>query len=120
MTNQTIIKHVKAEIENIKLFATKKQISKLNFDTLDPQHTERCIYGQMTGCCESNRAYVLINKCCTRATKDMDRFIKTSCIRERSVYSYSFLEAFIYNYPDNNKHIIDYIKGKTDKLRLSM
>jgi hypothetical protein len=120
MTNQTILKHVRAEIENIKLFATKTQIKKLNFDTLNPEHTEKCIYGQMTGDCESPKAHNLIDKCCTKLTVDIDRFVKsTRPVREFDV-NFSFLEAFIYNYTDNNKNIIDYLKGATDKLKLSM
>lgn len=48
----------------LKKHATKEEISRLNFDTINPTHNFKCIYGQMTGSCESFRAHELMLLCC--------------------------------------------------------
>lgn len=42
--------------------ATQREKDRLNFINLDPEHFERCIYGQMTGSCYNSRAIELIQK----------------------------------------------------------
>lgn len=54
------------EAVKLKKHATKKEISKLDISDFNPDSESRCIYGLMTGHCESERANELILKCCER------------------------------------------------------
>ena len=54
------------EINMLKTHATKDELAKLNFDTFDYNHVQKCIYGQMTGDCQSKRAKKLMNLSCIR------------------------------------------------------
>ena len=52
---------VKEEARNLRIHATKDERMKLDFETFDPEHSRRCIYGQMAGDCDSERAIELLN-----------------------------------------------------------
>lgn len=56
---------VKEEADNLKKYATRKEIDRLNFYEVNPHSKTKCIYGQMTGNCISDRAEELIYMCCT-------------------------------------------------------
>jgi hypothetical protein len=123
MKNSDIIKHVTLEIENIKLYATKEQLKKLNFQRLNPENSALCIYGQMTGYCEGKNGLKLINQCCSKLTElGLDLAPLRKGVRRNNLHveneAYSFLEAFIIRYPKNNQRIIDYLKGKKEKLEI--
>lgn len=49
MTHKEFIKLVRKKIIALKKNATKKQLSRLDFETFNPYHYCLCIYGQMTG-----------------------------------------------------------------------
>ena len=115
--------NVRKEIVNLRKFAKKSELKKLNFKKLNPEHTKLCIYGQMTGDCENYRSAELIWKCCNvRSSFSGLNERKTQRVKPRSAekwYSFSYLEHCIYSFRNNNKGIIDYLKGKTDVLELS-
>lgn len=142
-TKKQFLDEVTQEIENIKKFTTKQEKQNLNIYYFDPDNKYYCIYGQLTGSCESRRAIELMNKCCKRYcffyfdiensflfhyreikraiwhTQMPDNFFDSSgCYYVRNFSYYSLLEAFIKYKNANNESIISYIKGKTNKLVL--
>ena len=54
------------EALNIKENATSEEIAKLDEDKVNGEDQRKCIYGLMTGHCNTDRAIELIKKCCTR------------------------------------------------------
>lgn len=54
------------EAVKLKEYATKKEIRALDLDWLDPNNPFSCIYGLLTGDCNSLRAQELIIKCTSR------------------------------------------------------
>lgn len=126
--NKKLFELVIKEAINLKKYATKKQLSKLNIKTLDPDQTDLCIYGQMTGDCNSAEAQKLIIQCCDRvystrnAVSDILKKAKLSGKPEeifgRRIYKYiSPIEAFIYRYPEYNGELIQFLKGKREELK---
>lgn len=129
---KTMIALVKKEAKNLRKFAEKSELRKLNFKVLYPKSQNSCVYGQMTNNCFSDRATELIKKCCERvydspnASTDMSK-AKLNGNPKRRIRDrfYSPIEIYI-TQPDNventngnNKNLINYLKGKTDKLTLS-
>ena len=66
ITEKQFFKDIKHEIDMLKEHATKKELSKLSIEYLKPSKADRCIYGLLTGSCASNRAYDLMELCCSR------------------------------------------------------
>lgn len=54
------------EATKLKQEAKKGELRHLSYKKLSGCSRHECIYGQMTGNCESDRAYELITKCCER------------------------------------------------------
>ncbi len=133
---QDLIELVKVEADNIKQHATSEEINRLNFEGLYPSNAERCIYGQMTGNCYSIRANKLIIECATRVYKLTDTSSnalaevslngKPKKESDRASNYHSPIEIFIYGSSQtksgvlNNKRLINYLKGKTNKLKLKL
>lgn len=57
---------VQEEIANLKKYATKGELSNLNIETFNGLDPHLCIYGQLTGYCNSPRAEELMKICCPR------------------------------------------------------
>lgn len=57
------------EAKNLRKLATREEKDQLNLVTLNPRNEWKCIYGQMTGSCFSDRAEELIVKSCQRVYK---------------------------------------------------
>lgn len=57
---------VLAEIIAIRKFATDEEKLKLEASHIRPRLATKCVYGQMTGRCDSARSKALISKCCER------------------------------------------------------
>jgi len=119
---------VKKEIINIKTYATAGAINNLDFDTLRPHNTRKCIYGQMYGHCRRYDAVKLIQKCCYKYSiegnqfLDLNDIVKKNKITELATNSYfSLLENYITIYPAQNKQILAYLRGegKLPKLKTS-
>jgi len=114
---------VKQEAKNLKKFATKRELDKLNFDRLVPENAERCIYGQMTGSCWNGRAIQLIEKSCSRVYNEgqegnslRDCKLNGSPKKKQRHSYYSPIEVFIYkdgNMENGaNERLIKYLKGE--------
>jgi len=124
------------EAKNLKNLAKPEEINNLNPASFDPTDPARCIYGQMTGSCWSDRANELIIKCCTKVTHwiDVDVFsyeINGKATNKRhgpkeadetSEY-YSPIETLIfeedvYDFEDTfySKRIMAFLKDETKEL----
>lgn len=135
--DETLIELVKKEAENLRKHATKQEKTQLCIEELLPAKTSDCIYGQMTGNCYSTRASTLIEKCCKKVyhhylsgDDNLNLFehanlngkpdISASKLKARIGTWFSPIECFItipHNQKsDNNKILIDYIKGYSDTL----
>lgn len=135
------IEDVIKEVKSLKENARKKELENLDFENLDPQSFQHCIYGQMTGNCTSLRASQLIVKSCKRfidftnaheisnlnhvkanvngrtirGVRDAKGFQKT---RPYEIQYLSTLETYIIMPWAKNKNLIAYLKGETDDLVL--
>ena len=110
--------------------ATQDEINNLSFDRLDTQSRVACIYGQLTGNCDSSRARELMNKSCTRVYSRGQKY-SISLLQDSKIngplteemgrsYFFSPIEVFI-DQPRNQKNgnngqLIDFIKGEIDVL----
>ena len=119
-------KLVMQEASNLRNHATSEEKAKLNFYSLIPDMKSSCIYGQMTGNCNYNRSIELIEISCPRVYENNSFNIETAKLNgspinlSRQSY-WSPIEIFIIDNRigikvQNNKRLIEYIKGKTDKL----
>lgn len=141
-TKEQFLADVSKEVKALKKYATKEELNKLNFYWFKPHRKDKCIYGQMTGSCLSNRASKLIFQCCKRFVKNNS----STCIskggfgiikeqingtyvganksleelkRDRNnIHHLSSLESYIFLPKAKNRNVISYLKGETQKLVL--
>lgn len=121
MEKTTFTKLVLDELEAIKTKATKEEIDRLDFTTLDVKNNFKCIYGQMTGDCFSKRAKELMPKSFdylfgTLGDKDY-RFQNQSFEKGES---FTALEKYL-GMCDSvmHKKIIQYLKGEIQEIKLT-
>ena len=122
----------------LKQHATKEELDRLDFITVNAYSIVSCIYGQMTGSCHSDRAIELINKCavsfiatsfplglgdvqgindfCNNIIPNSDE-AKAHNINGRTRY-FSPIEVYIVLANSNKKALIDFLQGKTKSLNL--
>ena len=127
-----MIELVKDEAKKLKKIATKEELSKLDFNNLFPTSPSRCIYGQITGDCFSERAGELIIECAKRVYNYIDHY---SILRDlpvngkpkeleksynRGNFYFSPIEVFIdqrdKNCYYNNKILVSYLRGEINRL----
>lgn len=136
ITEDQFLQDVRAEVESLKNNATKEEINNLDFDIFNPESQYNCIYGQMTGRCSSERAKELMDLGCVRvAVGDIFAYTKKelpSILKKingpyngqmwtdgyRNFNHLSMIETYILLNNSKPKNIIDYLKGKTEKLVL--
>ena len=147
ITREQFLADVKHEIDSLKNLGTPDELAKLNFTTFSSKTPNGCIYGQMTGSCESFRAKELMDASCVRVTKASDDFsgviVSTNTIFENIAqhingeyqgqtwifdedneiidrrYGFlSMLELYITLDGANNRNIISYLKSETEELNL--
>lgn len=138
-TREDLINDVTKEAQALRVHATKEERERLNFAELNPEHINKCIYGQMTGSCNSERGAALIYLCACRFIKDAsltdiqhDGFERiqrkingntvVNFIKNRTedlyVTHYSAIEAYILLPDAKNANLISYLKGETETLDL--
>lgn len=135
--DQVLLNLVVEEAVNLKKYATKKELSKLDYTHLAGNHPDNCIYGQLTGSCNSARAYRLIRKCCDKVYKEEEsadiillgknlngKPKKLECPSSRLDYYSSPIENFLIRYKkeyiDSSifaKKLIKFLKGEIDELK---
>ncbi len=64
--DNTLKELVIKEAVNLRVNATPEELKRLDFENFDGTQSDQCIYGQMTGHCESDRANTLIQSCCEK------------------------------------------------------
>jgi len=119
MKKSTFLEHVETEATHIRENATNEEINKLDFDYLDPEHVEHCIYGQMTGKCDSERARELTPKSfrSTPALGYKESFTKWDKFRRQPTRSFgkfvgfTHLEVYIMLKGAKTEELLKYIKG---------
>lgn len=115
---------VKQEADNIKRFATADEIGRLDFEDLNPKSFNKCIYGQMTGNCSSDRAIDLLNDCTKPFSCRLDYREEpiVSCfsqsLRLDDENGFSPIEYYITKSYAKNDGLIAYLKSETDTLEL--
>ncbi len=127
MTKKYFKEQTIKELKALKKYATKKELSKLDFITFHPGKNKSCLYGQMTGHCRNKRAMNLIDKCCDFK---LDESLLNSVIEKRipidggprmgTKLYYSFLEIHIMKYRNHNKNILAWLKGETSKFPIGL
>lgn len=143
ITKEQFLQDVRTEVEVLKNNATQEEVANLNFETFRPKDANACIYGQMTGRCDTDRAKELMDKACVRVTtEDADAFTNknfdevTEYINGKydgqtwkedhswgsnRRYTYlSMIEAYILMLGAKPKNIIDYLKGEVETLELPL
>lgn len=122
MDKNYIIK-VKRELTNIKKYATVEELNNLNFYDLNPLDHRFCIYGQLTDSCYNERATELIKLCCNTKTsfEGVDKYSKLITEKPRFLnQGHTYVEHFIIHHKEYNQHIVDFLKGETDKLIIKL
>jgi hypothetical protein len=140
MIGKQLIEGVYEEAARLRQFAKKSELAKLDFDDLRPEVKTLCIYGSMTGNCDSLRSVELLKKCATIAVASDDFNGEISCHFEPTLledifirssysdkydynyeekYAYSAIETYIVQVGADHKALIDYLKGESDTLDLS-
>jgi hypothetical protein len=132
---------VRKEAEALRIHATKEERGCLDFDNLDPEVYDECIYGQMTGDCNSIRGIQLIENCAVRYIKDGDlieivqdgferikKYVNgekvENLFKKRNGYGswedihYSAIEAYILLPEARNANLIAFLRGETETLEL--
>lgn len=111
MTLETLRQLAYEELKNLKEKATPEEIDKLDIELLDVERARECIYGLMTGRCDSERAKELTPK----------TFPIISTLEEVELYNHPFcsddeyltpLEIYLF-LTDRTEHesIIKYLKS---------
>jgi hypothetical protein len=134
-TKEKFLEDVAKEARLLKKEATKPELKKLDFTSLDPSSKYFCVYGQMTGNCKSDRAATLIQSCCKRFIKNDDnigggmryvnkyangRKLKTSVMEDRkfTIKHFSSIETYILQPWAKNRNLLAYLKDETKTLTL--
>lgn len=124
MKKAEFLQEVQAELDTIKTRATKKEIARLNFDNFNHESIRGCIYGQMTGGCNSERALQLQGKKYDEIKMDGELFSKEEPISfskqdfKKGDY-FTSLEKYLYmvEAPQHDK-VIQYLKGEVSTIKL--
>ena len=142
ITKKQFLADVEHEIRMLKEHATQEEVEKLDFQLFNPRRSDGCIYGQMTGECDTPRAKELMDKACIRVLdfgpgydlEDCSSFIAikeningsytgqdwySGDNIERHMFYLSSLEGYICFKNAKKEHIIDFLKGKVETLKLS-
>ena len=141
-TFEQLKEDVRKEAEALRIHATKEERGRLDISDLDPSHARHCIYGQMTGHCDSNRSIELIELCTARYVRDFSLMLivkdgfnrisdtvngvtvanlnkkRPTILDTEDVSHYSMIEAYILLPEANNANLIAYLRGETETLTL--
>ena len=108
------------EANHLRKHATDEEKSNLDFDNLDILSPRYCIYGKMTGNCDSNRAIELYKKTLGGVQEEFKSFseYKDHGTFEGSHYQFRTpIEIYITIEGSKNEQLIKYIKGEIDSFK---
>lgn len=121
---------VRIEADNLRKHASADELSNLDFEHLNSNDVECCIYGQMTGMCFEERASELIALCAPmfvewnfESDEEFSIFNnkmlrKTFKAPDDDGRSLSPIEVYIGHKNAKSKNLIEYLRGETDTLEL--
>lgn len=109
---------VRKEAEALKVHATKEELGRLDFESLDPSHADHCVYGQMCGECWSDRAIGLIHLCTEKFLTDSILRCADEAEQYEKYHTYSPIEAYLMQPSARNANLIAYLKGESETLEL--
>lgn len=123
MEKSKFLQEVREELENIKKNATPNEIARLNLETFDHSSHTLCIYGQMTGSCDTSRARELQPKSYDRiqvegqfVSPEYNPFKSQSYAKGSD---FTALEKYLFMVKTKTQaNIIQYLKGDIDKITL--
>lgn len=122
MKKAEFLQMVKNELDTIKAKATKEEIGRLDFSKFEHYSGYDCIYGQMTGLCNSKRAKELMPKVFNDIVSwdNYERYVSFSKQLMKKGNNYTALEKYLYmvKAPMHEK-IIKYLKGEISEITLS-
>jgi hypothetical protein len=116
-TFEQLKEDVRKEAEALRVHATKEERERLCLELLDPNHTEKCYYGLMTGECDSDRAVELIGKCAQSFYHIGSKWpfpADRGCITNR----WSPIEAYCTLPEAKNANLIAFLRGETETFEL--
>ena len=125
---RTLFSLTKKEAKKLRKHATPEELGNLMISELDASSYSKCIYGQMTGNCNSWRANQLIIQCAERVYNSINGYDddinnlngapREVAYDERTEEYFSPIEMFIYfTNNDNKRSLVNYLKGKSDELK---
>ena len=123
MEKSVFLKEVKAELDNIKSRATETEIARLNFEAFEHDSRTACIYGQLTGNCDSQRANELQEKTYDRVQAEGECVSPTYNPFKKQDFSkgnsYTALEKYLFMVkPVTHGRLIQYLKGEIKSITL--
>jgi hypothetical protein len=100
LTLEKLIELTIKEATKLRKIATREEIDNLDILRFDPSNTQKCIYGQMTGNCESLRAIELIIECNSRVLNQREYYLGDVKLNGKPSHSHRYeyftpLEMFI-------------------------
>lgn len=122
MTRAKFLSLVRTELRALKNNATKKELKKLKIDKIIVDEWKSCIYGQMTGDCDSNRAKELTEK----AYEGLHDWKRIAIDDEEAYCEFTPLEVWLYEFqdsdyknvkPKNLINVIKYLKGEISQIK---
>lgn len=117
-TFEQLKEDVRKEAEALKIHATVEEREKLDISKLKPNSTSFCIYGQMTGDCDSRRASHLIKNCTKiyiEAGSAIDHMELNAVFAD---FRWSPIEFYILQKEARNANLIAFLRGETETLTL--
>ena len=137
MTKKEFLDAVAHEIKMLKQHATPYELNGLWLTTFDPDEPNNCIYGQITGACNTPRAKELMDLCCIKEVDNtpIESGINFSGIKpfieveeykgqdwatnnKRHLSYFSALETYIYFKDAKINHVISFLRGEINELKL--
>jgi hypothetical protein len=108
---------VQEELDTIKRKATKEEIKNLNFKYFSHSMASCCVYGQMTGSCDSERANELYPK---MFCKGISGYYQPFSSQNNSKGTwFTPLEKYLYMVkPPQHEKLIQYLKGEIEIIKL--
>lgn len=137
-TEEQFYQDVLTEATALRDLSTPTEKDNLVFEHLKPQSRSNCVYGLMTGDCNSRRAVELIKKCCTQYFHAPSLFLGGTLpnvlshvdgtnpevmdkrITFLNINYISSIEMYITSIGAKNRGLIAYIKGETNELNLKI
>jgi hypothetical protein len=110
---------VRKEAAALLIHATNEERMRLDFETMRPFDPKRCIYGQMTGEFDNNRADELAKLCSPFFVDgDIQSFTLINISETFIDFCWTPIQYYILGADANNENLIAFLRGETEALEL--